>query len=135
MSLIRLTKFFQKMFSNKKAENTVVANTILAGAVISLGFVTLIWVTQRASIANDEYADVLETNLESIKEQVVFEYIFYNSNENNLTVYLMNCGKSNNVSLTTAYISNDTWIEPFDVSNLRLLNGTLTQNLDIDDEG
>jgi hypothetical protein len=135
MSSILSTKFFQRIFSNKKAENTVVASAILAGAVIALGFVTLGWVNQRTSIANDQYADVLDTNLESIKEQIVFEYLFYNSNESNLTVYLMNCGKSDNVNLATAYLSNSTWTESFDISNLRLLNGTLTQNLDIDDEG
>ena len=89
-----LIRNIRRLLFNKHAENTVVSSVILAGAVIALGLATLNWTYQKSLITNDEYADVTEANLASIKEKLVFEYIFYNSSENELTVYLMNCGKT-----------------------------------------
>jgi len=130
--LIRNTR---GLLFNRHAENTVIANVVLAGVVIALGLATLNWTYQKSSIANDEYADVTEANLASIKEKLVFEYIFYNSSKNELTVYLMNCGKSNDVSLASVYLSNSSWIQSFFDIELGLLNGTLTQGLDLGEEG
>jgi len=130
-----LIRNIRRLLFNKHAENTVVSSVILAGAVIALGLATLNWTYQKSLIANDEYADVTEANLASIKEKLVFEYIFYNSSENELTVYLMNCGKSNDVSLASVYLSNSSWVQSFSDIELRFLNGTLTQGLDIGEEG
>lgn len=130
-----LIRNIRRLLFNKHAENTVVSSVILAGAVIALGLATLNWTYQKSLITNDEYADVTEANLASIKEKLVFEYIFYNSSENELTVYLMNCGKSNDVSLASVYLSNSSWVQSFSNIELRFLNGTLTQGLDIGEEG
>jgi len=48
---------------------------------------------------------------------------------------MMNCGKSNNVSLTNAFISNSSWYQSFTNIELTLLNGTSVQSLDVNDEG
>jgi len=131
----RLTRIIRRLFFNRRAFSPVISNTLLAGAVIALGFAVLSWTYTRSSVFNLEYADVVEANLDKIKEKLVFEYLFYNTSENTLTVYLMNCGKSNNVSLTNAYLSNSSWFQSFSDIELMFLNGTLTQSLDIGEEG
>jgi len=130
-----LTRKIRRLFFNRRAVSPVISNTILAGAVIALGFTVLSWTYSRSLVFNLEYADVVEANLDKIKEKLVFEYLFYNTSKNELTVYLINCGKSNNVRVANAYLSNNSWFQPFYDVDLMFLNGTLTQSLDIRDEG
>lgn len=130
-----LTRRIRRLFFDRRATNPVISNAILAGAVIALGFVVFSWAYGRSSVANLEYADVVDANLDKIKEKLVFEYFFYNTSDGELTVYLINCGKSNNVSLFSVYLSNNSWLQSFSDIDLMFLNGTLTQSLDIRDEG
>jgi len=99
----------EKLFLKKRGISPVISTTILAGAVIALGFVVFMWTYNRTLAFNVEYANVVETDLARIKEKLVFEFVFYNTSNKELTVYMMNCGKSNNVSLTNAFLSNSSW--------------------------
>jgi len=132
---IRLTRKVRRLFLDRRAVNVVVSNLILVGAVIALGFSVLSWTYSRSSTFNTEYANLVEANSERMKEKLVFEYIFYNASENELTVYLINCGESNDVSLANVYLSNGSWLQSFSDIELRFLNGTLTESLDIGEEG
>lgn len=115
--------------------SVVISNVLMACAVVALGFSVFYWAQQRSLDANLDYANTTEENIAGIKEKIVFEYIFYNISQNELTVFLINCGKSNNVSLARVYLSNDSWTQSFDDIELSFLNDTLAQDLDILDEG
>lgn len=131
----RLTRKVRRLFFGRRAVNIVISNLILAGAVVALGFAVLSWTYSRSSVYNMEYANLMEANSDRIREKLVFEYIFYDTSENELTVYLINCGKSNDVSLANVYISNDSWVQSFSDTELRFLNDTPTQSLDTGEEG
>lgn len=125
----------EKLFLKKRGISPVISTTILAGAVIALGFVVFMWTYNRTLAFNVEYANVVETDLARIKEKLVFEFVFYNTSNKELTVYMMNCGKSNNVSLTNAFLSNSSWYQSFTNIEFTFLNGTSAQSLDVNDEG
>ena len=125
----------KKLFLKKRGISPVISTTILAGAVIALGFVVFMWTYNRSLAFNREYANVVETDLARIKEKLVFEFVFYNASDKELTVYMMNCGKSNNVSLTNVFLSDSSWYQSFTNIELTLLNETSTQSLDVNDEG
>ncbi|MFQ6081135.1 MAG: hypothetical protein ACE5OW_05675 [Candidatus Bathyarchaeia archaeon] len=132
----RLTRKVRRLLFDRRAVNIAISNLILAGAVVALGFAVLSWTYSRSSVYNMEYANLIEANSDRIKEKLVFEYIFYNTS-GNLTVYLINCGKSNDVSLAHVYLSNSSWFRSFPDTDieLRFLNGTSTESLDIGEEG
>lgn len=115
--------------------NVIISTVLLTATVMALGAGVLIWANSKISIANTEYSDVLEANAAAIKEKLVVEYVFHNTSQNELIVFLMNCGKSNNVSLASVYLSNDSWIQLFPDVELRFLNGSVTQSLDVQEEG
>lgn len=130
-----LARKIRRLFSNRRGVNVVVSNVLLACAVISLGFVVFYWTQQRALEANVEYADTTNENIASLRERLVFEYVFYNSTQNELSVYLLNCGASTDVSLARVYLVNSSWSQSFGDIELKFLNGTTTQNLDVLEEG
>lgn len=124
-----------RILSDRRAVNVVLSNVILASAVVALGLVVQIWAYQRSLAFNVEYANVVEDEIACIKEKLVIEHIFYNTSKKELTVYLLNCGKSNDVSLASIYLSDGSWSQSFYDIELRFMNGTLTQNLDVGEEG
>lgn len=123
----------RKLLHKRRAISAVVSNVILAGAVIAVSFVVLFWARYRASAYNEQYGEAMNADIARLNERLAFEYIFYN--EGNLTVYLMNCGTVNNVTIQTVYVGNSTWFIPFSSIGLKFLNGTSTNDLDIDEEG
>jgi len=131
----RLTRKVRRLFLDRHAVSVVVSTLIMVGAVIALGFAVLSWTYSRSSTFNTEYANLVEANTDKMKEKLVFEYVFYNASQSELTVYLINCGKSNDVSLANVYLSNGSWFQSFSDIELRFLNGTLTESLDIGEEG
>ena len=131
----KLTRRFRRFLLSKRGVNVVISNVLLACAVVALGFGVLYWAQQRAFEANEEYGDTTNENIAKIRERLAFEYIFYNYSENTLNVYLINCGKSNDLGLDTVYLSNSSWSQTFSDVELKFLNGTETESLDIGEEG
>ncbi len=119
---------------NKRGTSQVISSTILAGAVIAMGFMVLGWTYSRSAVFNLEFANAVDTNLDRLKEKLVFEFVFYNSTGKELAIYLLNCGQSNSMNLTNAFLSNSSWYYSFPDIELMFLNGSSTESLDIDDE-
>lgn len=130
-----LTKRSRRFLLNKRGVNAVISSVILACAVVTLGFIVFYWTQQRAFEANEEYGDTTDENIAKIGERLAFEHIFYNYSENTLSIYLINCGKSNDVELDTVYLRNSSWSQTFSDIELKFLNGTETENLGIGEEG
>lgn len=131
----RLAREIRRFLSDRRAVSVVISSVLLTATVMALGTAVIIWANSRISIANTEYSDLLDESAARMKERLVFEYVFFNASKKELTVYLLNCGKSNNVSLVNVYLSNDSWIQLFPDAELKLLNGTATQGLDVNEEG
>jgi len=124
---------------NKKAISAVISNVILVGAVIAVSFVVLFWAQYRSSAYNEEYSEAMNSDIARLKERLAFEYVFYNEDEDSLSVYLMNCGTINDTTVETAYVttSSGNLIEVFTDITLLHFNGSQIsdQDLDIGEEG
>jgi hypothetical protein len=131
----RVTSRLHRFFLDKRGVNVVISSVILVCAVVASGFVVLYWAQQRAFEANEEYSDTTDENIAKIRERLAFEHVFYNYSENTLSIYLINCGKSDTVMLDTAHLSNGSWSQTFFDIELKFLNGTETESLNIGEEG
>ena len=80
-----------KLLRGRRAVNVVISNVILVGAVIAVSFVVLFWAQYRSSAYNDEYSEAMNADIAKLKERLAFEYVFYDDDECELRVYLMNC--------------------------------------------
>ena len=124
-----------KLLHERRAVSTVVSSVILTGAVIAVSFVVLFWAQYRSSAYNEQYSEAMNADIARLKERLAFEYVFYGGG--NLTVYLMNCGTIDNVTIQTVYVKNSTWFKTFPKSEigLKFLNDTGAQDLDMGEEG
>jgi hypothetical protein len=75
---------------------------IITAGVIAAGIAVLYWATSWGNIANDQYASTVANSQSAVQENLGFEYIAYSGGQ--LTIYLINCGISNNVTLVRAYL-------------------------------
>jgi len=124
-----------KLLRERRAVSTVVSSVILTGAVIAVSFVVLFWAQYRSSAYNEQYSEAMNADIARLKERLAFEYVFYSGG--NLTVYLMNCGTIDNVTVKTVYVSNSTSVKVFSTINLTNFNGVeiADQDLDRGEEG
>jgi hypothetical protein len=84
---------------------------ILTAGVVVAGVAILYWAYSWGAVANHEYSNAVDSSSNAIGERIAFEYITYsNLAPQNLTVYIINCGQTNNVSIARVYISNSTWV-------------------------
>jgi len=119
----------------KRAVSAVISNVILVGAVIAVGFSVLAWSVSQASNYNNRYSQAISADINQTKERLTFEYIFYNSSNGELAVYLMNYGTIGGIELSSVYLFNSTWTKTVSVS-LTLFNGASppTQSIDVGQE-
>lgn len=132
---IKFARKIRRFLFGKRGTSEVISSVIMASAVIALGFVVLFFTQQNAFEQNTEYFDSTNNNIATIQEKLIFEYINYNSSLNELTVFLMNSGNSNDTIIDRVYLSNDSWSQSFDNIQLKHFNNTVTSSLDINQEG
>jgi len=123
-----------KIFINKKAVSVVISTTLMTSAVMALGFVILFWTQEKAFEANSEYSENTDLNIAKIGEELIIEHIFYDYNENTLKIWLLNCGKTNSIQLTQILLSNSSWSQTCTDFELKYLNGTSTESLNVNEE-
>ena len=129
-----LIRTLYKVSCNKKAVGVVVSTTLMASAVMALGFVLLFWTQTQAMDANSAYSENTNLNIDKIGEEIIIEHTFYDYNENNLTIWILNCGKSNTIQLREIILSNSSWSQTFVDFELKYLNGTVIESLDVGEE-
>ena len=127
-----------ELLHEKRAVSAVISNVILTGAVIAVSFVVLFWAQYRSSAYNEQYSEAVNADIAKLRERLAFEYVFYD--KANLTVYLLNCGTIDNVTVQTVYIyfgSNGTLVKVFSSPTLKQFNGApiTDQDLDKGEEG
>jgi hypothetical protein len=123
-----------KLLHGRRGVSAVVSNVILTGAVIAVSFVVLAWTQYRSSAYNDEYSEVMDADIAKLKERLAFEHVFYDEDGGDLSVYLMNCGKINDTTVKTVYVTTDTGKvkEVFSNINLTDFNDVKTADQDLD---
>jgi len=125
-----------KLLRNKRAVSAVISSVILTCAVVAVSFVVLVWAQSRSSSYNEQYGEAIDSDIAKLKESLAFEYVFYdNRSGSKLTVYFMNCGTIDDVTVQTVYVSNATWRLSFSSISLKFLNGTPAQSLKKGSEG
>lgn len=130
-----LTRKLRRLIFDKRGVNIIISSVMLCSAVIAMGFVVFAYTQHQAVDANMRYADNTNENIAKIQEKLAFEHVHNNASSNELTVFVINCGKSDDVVLTKAYLTKDSWSQSFEDIELKLLNDTLTQSLDVLEEG
>jgi len=123
----------RKRLHERCAISAVISNVILAGAVITVSFVVLFWAQYRSSAYNEQYSEAMNADIAKLKERLAFEYVFYD--KANLTVYLLNCGTIDNVTVQTVYIyfsGNGTLVKVFSSPTLTYFNDTQIADQDLD---
>jgi len=76
---------------------------------------------------NNQFTQSVGAEVDRLKEKIVFEYIYYNSTSTpkKVSVYLLNCGTIDNITILNVYVSNSSgWFQSFSSPSLKLLNGT-----------
>jgi len=119
-----------KIIHDKKAATVAVSTVIITSAAVALGFAVLYWAQSKTDSLNSQFNEEMEADIARLREKITFECVFYDSVNNELYVYVFNCGKSDDVIIVAAYVRNDTWMESFSDIQLRFLNGTVTESLD-----
>jgi hypothetical protein len=131
---LRITSFL----INKRAVSVALTTMIITAGVIAAGIAVLYWAYSWGNIANDQYASTIANNQNSIQENIAFEYVTYSSTSNQLTVYVINSGLSNGVTLDRLYLWNSA-NRPIGTYNIiqlhRTSNGTAISRLNKGDEG
>jgi len=124
-----------RFLSDKRAVSDVMSATMLAGTVITLSLVVFAWSQNVSSNYNYQFSQSVGVEVDRLKEKLVFEYIYYNTTGSlkKVSVYLLNCGTIDNVTILTVSISNSSgWFQSFSSPSLKLLNGTPASDQYID---
>jgi len=113
-----------RFLSDKRAISDVISATMMAGTVITLSFVVFAWSQSVSSSYNNQYNQTVTTEIDKLKEKIVFEYVYYASAPKNVSVYLLNCGTIDTIKIKTVYIidSSNTVLETFSSPSLRYLS-------------
>jgi hypothetical protein len=123
------------LLRNKRAVSAVISNLILISAVIVVGFAALAFTQSSSYFYAEQYSQDVNSDINKLKEKLAFEFVFYNRTEKVLRVYIINCGKTDNVTMPTAYVSDAFWGVTFSSIALKFLNNTSTNKLDQGQEG
>jgi len=127
-----------RFLSDKRAVSDVLSATMLAGTVVTLSLVVFAWSQNMSSNYNNQLSQTTTTEVDRLKEKIVFEYVYYNSSSTptkKVSVYLLNCGAIDNVTILNVYVSNSSWVQSFSSPSLKLLNHTPVSDLDRGQEG
>ena len=91
--------------SNKRALSPIFATVLLATIVIIFGSVAYYYATNLTTTTTNNYVSTVANSQQSIAERIAFENVVYTrSSPATLTVYLLNCGSSNNVKVNSIFL-------------------------------
>lgn len=105
------------LFKNRQAVSSVVSSLILIAAVISVGMVALGYARSTSINYQTEYAQTINSDINKLKETLIFEYAHYDNSSKTLSVYILNSGTVD-VTINAISINNSQVSLP----NLYLLN-------------
>ena len=126
------------LVKSRRAVSTVISNLILIAAVIAVGFVALSYANSVSNNHVIQYGQAVNEDIDQLREEVAFEYAFYNSSTRNLTAFFMNAGSIGNIWINSMKVSNSTWSYMWNWTTadrpMNYLNNSVAANLDISEE-
>ena len=129
-------KKLRSFLFDKRAVSVALTTLIISAGVVAAGIAVLYWARSWGNMANDQYASSVANSQNSILEGLSFEFITYSSSK--LTVYVISCGLSNNMTLARLYIWNNV-NQPIGTYNIfqlyRTSDGANISSLNKGDEG
>ncbi len=123
------------LVKHRRAVSAVVSNLILVAAVIVIGLVALSYARSTSISYQTQYGQNVNSDIDKLKETVAFEYVTYKAGEGKLYVYFMNAGSIGNLNIKTALLSNSSWSSTVQDPQTKYLNGTLTSDFGVAEEG
>ena len=117
---LRAKRTLHHLLYNKKAASVVVSTVILTAGVLAMSIAVLYWTYSMGKITNIEYKENTLANSNAVEERIGFEHI--NGSSNNVTVYVINWGKADNISIAHVLILDSSYNYVGSNSNVRLSN-------------
>lgn len=136
-SLYNSLRKSRRKYSSKRAVSNVIAVTLMTAMVLVLGIATLSWAQGVSLNFVQNYGAAVEADMAKIRERLTIEYIYYDSTPRNVTIYLLNCGIIDDVTIQSITVrAGDGTTKGYSTNpTLRLLDGTVVGNLDQRQEG
>jgi hypothetical protein len=89
---------------DKRALSPIFATVLLATIIIVFGSVAYYYASNITTAATNNYVGTLSDSQQSIGERIGFENVAYDQSSKTLTVYIVNCGSTNNVKINVVFI-------------------------------
>ncbi len=94
------------LIKSRRAVNTILSNLMLIAAVIAVGFTALAFANSVSNDYQSQYGQSINSDINKMKEELSFEYAFYNTTSpKSLYIYLLNSG-SIDVNITAVLIDS-----------------------------
>jgi hypothetical protein len=103
-------KLVLNLLFDKRAISVVLSTLIITAGVIAAGIAVLYWAYGWGNVADQQYSTITSDSMSAMGEQLGFEYTTYSSSLGQLTVYLINCGTSNNLTIARVYLWSSTFV-------------------------
>ena len=132
---MQLKKKLGIVWKKRSAVSVAISNVILASAVITISFMVLFWAQSKSSAYNQQFSEAMDSDIAKLKERLAFEYVYYDKDKSNLTVYLLNCGTIDNITIKSVYVylsNNGTPVKVFSSPILTHFNGAQIEDQDLD---
>jgi archaellum component FlaF (FlaF/FlaG flagellin family) len=89
---------------DKRALSPIFATVLLATIIIIFGSVAYYYSSNITTVATNNYVSALSDSQQSMTERISFENVVYDQSSTTLTVYIFNCGSTNNVKINSVFI-------------------------------
>jgi hypothetical protein len=89
-------------FTNKRAVSVALSTMIITAGVIAAGIAVLYWTYSWGNVADQQYSQTVNSNSLAMQENIGFEYVNYANPQ--LTIYIINSGQSNYMTLRSVYL-------------------------------
>ena len=106
--------FLKKLQLNRRALSPIFATMILVVIVVVFGSIAFYFSNNVSTNATNQYSSNVANSQQAISERIGFENVVYDRSSKNLTVYIINFGSANNISINSIFIYdvNHTMVGP-----------------------
>ncbi len=127
-----LKRHILPLLANKKAVSVVVSSIILTAGVIAMSIAVLYWTYGMGKVSHIEYTKSTTTSMNALNERIGFEYMQYSpGGSGSLNIYIINCGKADNTTISRAYVLNNqyqnVWVSSLNITIRNIDSGAQFQ--------
>jgi hypothetical protein len=100
--LIRKFRKAKKLLQDKRAVSVALSTMIITAGVVAMGIAILYWAYAWGKVATIEISNGMQSDSNAIEERIGYEYVSAQGTQ--VTVNIINWGKTGNVSVARVYI-------------------------------